>query len=324
MKKKVLMLVVLVLGLVGIILGVTYAFFNYTREGETENVLTSGSIVFHYDEITEQGRGINLIDALPADDNEQEKENNSYFEFSIKANTTVAEIPYTVALRLSEDSNLDLSAVRIYLTEVEGNSESEVVYTTLSELENKVFIRDFSEKVLYKTVVPVDGNEYEKVYRLRMWIDEDIDYSSGNYNNKRVKLTVNVYTNDGTQLTEENITSKEDTRIKMITANNRYLVEESEEEDIDYEVVVPNEVSNISFDVITRNISADAEVEALGTSLTYNENNIKRLTQESNFNLSVRENYFRVKVKSADNSERKNYILKVDREYSKDNSLISM
>ena len=331
MKKRLLIITLSIIGLIGIMVGVSLAFFGYIKEGSTANTLELGSVVFHYDEITGKGRGINLIDALPTDSNEGEKTNNNYFEFSIKSNTTILEIPYTVAARLSEDTNIDNSIVRIYLTELEGSTEKEILYTKLSELENKVFIRDYAEKVLYRDTVPVDGNDYEKIFRLRMWIDEDVDYSTGEYNNQKLNLTVNVYTNDGKTITAENTTTKEDTGIKMISANNMYEAEkvsdpepeqEMIEKNVNYDLTVPYEVNTINFDVMTRNMKADVEVEELGTSLSYNEKGtVKRMNNSNTYNLAVRDNYFKVKVTSADKSERTNYLLRVDREYDKDNSL---
>ena len=61
-------LVVAVLGTLGIILttvGVTYAFFSYSKTGTKENSISSGNITFLY---TETSRGIELIDAMPMTD----------------------------------------------------------------------------------------------------------------------------------------------------------------------------------------------------------------------------------------------------------------
>ena len=47
MKKKLIITLLLVIGLVSITIGVTFAFFNYTRTG-SENTLSVGRIYFNH------------------------------------------------------------------------------------------------------------------------------------------------------------------------------------------------------------------------------------------------------------------------------------
>ena len=49
-KKSLILSLVGVLSLVLITAGVTYAFFNYAKEGTTENTITTGTITFIYEE----------------------------------------------------------------------------------------------------------------------------------------------------------------------------------------------------------------------------------------------------------------------------------
>ena len=318
-KKKIIISLLGILGLVAIIAGTSVAFFNFSRSGSTENTIDLGSISFHYEEISGKGRGINLIDAFPVESDEDAKNSNDYFDFRITANSNIAEIPYVVAARLSEDSNLDTSVVKIYLTKLEGNSETELLYTTIDQLEEKNFVGSYIDKVLYRTTVPVNGQSYEANYRLRMWIAEGTNFNSGLYDNKKLTLTVNVYTNDGTSLTQENVTKPTDTSIKMVSANNTYLLAESTEETVDYEVTVPYSVNTISFDTTTRNIAATTNVTELGTSLSMAE--VTRLSNSSTYNLVVGDNYFKTRVTSADGTKTEDYTLKVNREMDRDNNL---
>ena len=308
MKKKILLVLIAVLGIVAIIVGTTYAFFSFTKHGSTENVIRAGNIAFHYDEISGKGRGIKLIDALPVDSDEEEKSNNNYFDFKITAESDIAEIPYTVTAKLSEDTTLDLDVIKVYLTEVVEEVETPLLYTTLDQLRTVTF-KD-GELELYTDIVPVNGQSYERNFRLRMWMAEDTNFISGAYSNKKLSLTVNVYTNQGSALNEENLTTPDDTNIKMVSANNRFLLEKSEEENVDYEVSVPNEVDTVSFKATTRNIAAKAIVRSITTN------------QESeNYDLEVGDNYFKLSVESADESKTTNYTLDVNREPSKDNNL---
>lgn len=60
----------------------------------------------------------------------------------------------------------------------------------------------YIEKVIWVDMIPKNSSNYERDFRLRMWIDEDADFSSiqgengGSiypYNNKTFAITVNVY-----------------------------------------------------------------------------------------------------------------------------------
>ena len=57
-NKKTLLLIIGIIGLIVITTGVTYAFFNYVKEGSKENVVTTGTITFLYTETSEVGKGI--------------------------------------------------------------------------------------------------------------------------------------------------------------------------------------------------------------------------------------------------------------------------
>ena len=93
-KKVVIFTVISVVALVIITLGVTYAFFNYLRQGTTENTISSGSINFIYDEVDKKGNGINLVDALPISDTEGKAQTNGFnFKIVSKAAETIS-IPY--------------------------------------------------------------------------------------------------------------------------------------------------------------------------------------------------------------------------------------
>ena len=307
-----------IFGITLITVGLSYAFFSYAKTGTTENVIKSGSISFLYDEINREGNSISIIDALPVDSDEEEKSNNNYFDFRIESASNIVQIPYTVTAKLSDDTTLDLDIIKVYLTELVGTEETPILYTTLDQLQEVTF-KD-GELELYKDTVPV-GTNYDRKFRLRMWMAEETNFISGAYDNKKLSLTVNVYTNQGTKLTEENLTKPNDTRIKMISGNNTYLLNESSEENIDYEVTVPNEVNTIDLDVVTRNVAATSNVEEIGPTLSYNDGYIKRMTNSSTYNLLTGDNYFKVKVTSADGTKTTNYNIKVFRELSKDNTL---
>ena len=209
-----MLLVLALFLLIAITAGVSYAFFNYTRFGTTDNVITTGTITFLYDEKEAIGNGISIEDAYPMSDTDGKKltGNNNIFNFQILATTTGnVNVPYEITARkTAESSDID-DNVKIYLTEVGATTETEAPLTM-----NGNIVRKYSEltqtttdvgegiveKTIYNGTVPANSTDYEKNFRLRMWISDDTDFSpvqdaEGNdtypMNNKTFAVKVNVY-----------------------------------------------------------------------------------------------------------------------------------
>ena len=189
------------LALLVITTGVTMAFFTYNATGETLNTITVGGITFHYREMQGKGNGISIKDALPVSDNGNAKTSDDYFEFKITSTTTGGvEIPYVVTARMNPSSDSILGdIVDMYLTEVDGGeTPTELFSGTLpkyNELEQYDGVSGYTEKIIYTDTVT--STDYEKVFRLRMWIDQNTELNTGDgtsdYNNKEFSVTVNVY-----------------------------------------------------------------------------------------------------------------------------------
>ena len=108
-KKKSTGLLLSILGVVSLVLitaGVTYAFFSYAKEGQTENTLTTAAIEFAYNE-TDLDNGILIENALPltdaegmalADDTTNDIKNTFLFTITSKTPTN-ANIPYIVTAK---------------------------------------------------------------------------------------------------------------------------------------------------------------------------------------------------------------------------------
>ena len=177
-KKKVLIITLLLfLSLVLVTTGLTLAFFTYTGTGKTDNTITVGSISFHYDEVTSKGHGISITNATPVNSNDTAKNSDKYFEFRITSSTTDGvSIPYTVTARMNQNSYEPLgNIVDMYLTEVSGGETPTALfsgtlpkYNGLEDYENR---GSYTEKVIYTDTVT--SANYEKTFRLRMWIDKD-------------------------------------------------------------------------------------------------------------------------------------------------------
>lgn len=188
-KRKNVIALLAVLSVVFITAGVTYAFFSYSRSGNTENSISSGSITFHY---TEGNRSIILNDALPMTDTQGMAQTN-YFDFTVESNTSsTIEIPYYITVRRSTSSEATLdSHVKVYLTKVTGEGQNEqetpvalITNQTISKFSelgtytNSSIQIPASEKALYTDTVPVNSSNYNVKYRLRMWIDQNTDFSA--------------------------------------------------------------------------------------------------------------------------------------------------
>ena len=214
-QSRILLILALFL-LIAVTAGVSYAFFTYTRLGETDNTITTGTITFLYDEQNALGNGIGITDALPMSDEDGKvvTGTNNVFDFRILATTTGnADIPYEITARRKDNSDAIDSNVKLYLTEVGTDNETAAPltmngdtvrkYSELTQTTTPVG-DEIVEKTIYRDVVPGTTTNYEKNFRLRMWISDDTDFSpetdeegNDNYpmNNKKFTVTVNVYAN---------------------------------------------------------------------------------------------------------------------------------
>ena len=93
-KRNMIVVSLLVLGLVSITTGVTFAFFNYTRTG-TENILAVGRIYF----TSSQGTAINLTNVFPVKSTELENNDNvGSVTLTVRGDTTYNDgIEYLVS-----------------------------------------------------------------------------------------------------------------------------------------------------------------------------------------------------------------------------------
>ena len=217
-SKSIMVAIIGILALIIVTVGVTYAVFTYARLGTTENTITAGTIQFVYTENTGVGSGIELTNALPIADSvgKSYTTDGKVFDFKITANNSGGElIPYEVTLRNSDESTLDGSIVKVYLTDMTDEADTEIVAPTKYTLlpDTKIDTGKYTEKTLYTGSVGNGVANYDKSFRLRMWIDEEADFSAtgvdseGNpiypYNNKTFKALVNVYANAEVVSTEQ-------------------------------------------------------------------------------------------------------------------------
>lgn len=311
-KKQALILSILgVLSIVLITVGVTYAFFNYAKEGTTENSVTSGTITFLYTEISGAGKGIKIRDAYPMSDEMGKVQvgEGKVFDFKITSNTPSSiGIPYEVTARKKDNSTLEENAVKLYLTKTDGKTEEEVLLEKYSNLDQTKQLEEskYIEKTIYKGKVPANSESYEQNFRLRMWIDENTDFSpvigeNGEniypYNNETFTVIVNVYAN-GKVLTESDIELEKDIRVEKVLVGGEELTK-IENADYQYETYFSEDTTNTDIKVTTKNPLASVKISSL------------QENDRGNYTLVSGENIFEVTIISEDKNSTDSFKIKV-------------
>ena len=304
-KKQIIITLIGIISLIVITVGVTYAFFNYAKEGTTDNTIQTGSITFLYTEVSGVGKGISLTEAYPVADSigKVQVGEGKVFDFKVTSNISMnSSIGYQVTARKKSDSTLDESAVRMYLTKVTGIDEEEVLLDNYSNLTQttKVETSKYTEKTIYQGKVPANSTNYEQAFRLRMWIDENTDFSPNEdgtypYNGKTFTVTVNVYAN-AKIVTDSDIALESNADISSLSIGDEVLTK-VEGQDYNYETTLLAGTTSTTINVETESPYATVSIERID-SLAYQESNIKRLSTKRALELNPGDNYFKVTVTS--------------------------
>ena len=261
-KKQIIITLVAIISLIVITVGVTYAFFNYSRTGTTDNVVKTGGITFLYTEVSGVGKGISLTEAYPIADSigKVQVGEGKVFDFKVTSNISMnSSIGYQVTARKKTGSTLANSAVKVYLTEVNG-TEQELLLSKYSELDqtDKVDSSKFDERILYEATVPANTANYEKNFKLRMWVSDDTDFSDGSMNDKTFTLTVNVYA-DGKVVTDNLDTTN---TLDSITVSDCTLDPVFNSATTEYSCTVKNNVTSVTVNATAT--STKSKVRGLG------------------------------------------------------------
>ena len=180
-----------------VIIGVSYAIFAVTNLSN-ENTISLGQISMSY---TEPENALVLENALPMGNAEGMAQSN-YFEFKVMTHaTTDADdsggliIPYEINLgEIETDSDKQALAkhqIKVYLTKVVGGSEEEVVgpilLSNLTESSTSN-LNIYQARDIHRNA----GSEITTTYRLRAWIDKDVDSSIFGSQVYQYKFRVNI------------------------------------------------------------------------------------------------------------------------------------
>ncbi len=217
-KKELLAVCLLVLALVLITVGTTFAFFQYSRQGEKENKIETGTLTFIYDETRSKDGGVSIENAFPMSDEDGkvlDQANKDVFDFDVRATTKGAAINYEIYVTKENTSTLPEQVVKTYLRVVKDGAESDPetkglptktnlnLYSELYDSKVPSLLKDTSiskAKTLYREEIPDGQSNYEKTFRYRMWIDEKANQvvnGSWIYNDMTFSVKVNVYAQNG-------------------------------------------------------------------------------------------------------------------------------
>lgn len=191
-SKEILFSILGIFVLVILVIGVSFAAFSFSQTGEKTNTITTGTISMTY---SEPDNGINLVNALPITD-EQGKVlsgTNNVFDFTVTS-TINGNNPVTVSYAItavSSNSTVDNSAIKIYLTNMDNDADSEILAPTkISSLTTTTGNEDYnapSGEFFLSSGTMTSSSSHK--YRLRMWVADDYtDTTGGSYT-----LKVNVY-----------------------------------------------------------------------------------------------------------------------------------
>lgn len=190
-KNQVLMTVLGVFALVIVTVGVSYAFFTYTRTAQNTGNITTGSLDFGFtDEVTQN---VTLTNVMPISNAEGIKAtttsvNATLYEFNVAYNTT-GQIDTTYDVTLinttpAGDTGLDSSMVKYAFARKEA---------TLTEANATVLAAGETPLVTDQTI----NNGETHTYQLRMWVDADLAGFNATDNTTGTVVEGNNYTTDG-------------------------------------------------------------------------------------------------------------------------------
>ena len=217
-KKESIILSVILLCLILIAVGMSYAFLKTSFFGAKTSVLKVGSLSLVLDETS--GNAITVEDGTPMYDSEGVKQDN-YFTFALK-NNGVIDSAYTIYL---EDQPLDNGDIRVGQSYVHYNLEKDSSVLPAKALEGDQAI----DKGIIKKNQTIN-------YKMRLWFANDIPQSE---ENKVFKAKINIVGSQNTRMMATNNYNgdlwnrKQDTVTKIVFQDSINKIEgESESWDI--------------------------------------------------------------------------------------------
>ena len=194
-KRQLLLSIGLVLILVLMIVGISYAAFKFVGLGNKPNTITTGAITMEYEESTNT---ISMTGALPTTDatGKVRLTAGEYFDFtiksSIKGNTNINWEIAAEDITSSSSKKMDGKNIKLYLTKLNGDKEEEVMEPKVYNATTSANTRTGRPSGVMSLATGTMSTSETTNYRLRMYVDEDYN-PQGDGGGLSFSVKINAY-----------------------------------------------------------------------------------------------------------------------------------
>ena len=195
-KKQLLLTIGLVLVLVLMIVGISYAAFKFVGEGNKPNTITTGAITMEYEESTNT---ISMTGALPTTDTTGKVRltKGEYFDFTIKSSIQGnANINWEIAAEDITPSSAKKMAgknIKLYLTKLDSaGAETQVMAPKVYNASTSANTKTGRPSGVMSLATGTMSTSETTNYRLRMYVDEDYN-PQGDGGGLSFSVKINAY-----------------------------------------------------------------------------------------------------------------------------------
>ena len=193
-KKQLLLSIGLVLILVLMIVGISYAAFKFVGLGNKPNTITTGAITMEYEESTNT---ISMTGALPTTDatGKVRLTAGEYFDFTIKSNIQGnANINWEIAAEdiTASSKKIDGKNIKLYLTKLNGDNEEEIMAPKVYSATTSANTKTGRPSGVMSLATGTMSTSETTNYRLRMYVDEDYN-PQGDGGGLSFSVKINAY-----------------------------------------------------------------------------------------------------------------------------------
>ena len=198
-KRQLLLSIGLVLVLVLMIVGISYAAFKFVGLGTKPNTITTGAITMEY---TESTNTISMNNALPTTDatGKVRLTAGEYFDFTLSGTIKGSEnINWEIAAEdvTTATKKIDGKYIKLYLTSLdENNNETEVMAPTVYTAESTENTYTGRPTNMMSLAKGTTSTSFSTKYRLRMYVDESYN-PQGDGGNLAFSIKINAYGKTG-------------------------------------------------------------------------------------------------------------------------------
>ena len=195
-KKQLLLSIGLVLVLVLMIVGISYAAFKFVGLGNKPNTITTGAITMEYTESTNK---ISMTGALPTTDatGKVRLTKGEYFDFTIKSSIKGnANINWEIAaedITASSAKKMAGKNIKLYLTKLDSNgAETQVMAPKVYNASTSANTKTGRPSGVMSLATGTMSTSETTNYRLRMYVDEDYN-PQGDGGGLSFSVKINAY-----------------------------------------------------------------------------------------------------------------------------------